>query len=139
MEEDFSRPNPLVEIKKEFTKKIHFVRHHSDRYKRVKPSWRRPKGIDSNVRKGLNGQRRMPKIGYGKPKCIKHLLPCGLKKLRIFNVEDLDPLTMLNRVFCGEIANTVGARKRIAIVNKAKDLGIHITNATARLVEAIPE
>ncbi|KAF9762660.1 60S ribosomal protein L32 [Nosema granulosis] len=139
MEDTFTKANPIVEIKKEFKKKINFVRHHSDRYIRVKPSWRKPKGIDSNVRKGLNGQRKMPKIGYGKPKCIKHLLPCGLRKVRIFNVADLEPLTTLNRVYCGEIANSVGAKKRIAIVNKAKDLGIHITNANARLVEAIPE
>ena len=139
MEEQFTTPNPLICIKEEFRKKIKFVRHHSDRYKRVKPSWRKPRGIDSNVRKGLNGQRKMPKIGYKKPDVVRYLLPNGLRKFRIYNTDDLEPLICLNRSYCAEIAHSVGAKKRIAIVNRAKELGIHVTNAEARLVEAIPE
>jgi large subunit ribosomal protein L32e len=134
-----AEPNPLVRITQEYKKKPTFARHQSERYKRIKPSWRRPHGIDSKVRKRCKGQRVRPGITYKQPDVLRHLLPNGLRKVRICNVDDLEPLISLNRFYCGEIAHSVGARKRIAIVNRAKDLGVHIINANARLVEEIAE
>ena len=139
MSNELFDPRPLVEIREAYRKDRTFHRHHSDRYKRVKPSWRRPHGIDSRVRKRCRGERDMPCIKYKKPEEIRHLLPNGLRKVRIFNINDLTPLTSLNRFYCGEIAHAVGARKRIAIVNRAKELGICLVNGNARLVEEIQE
>lgn len=139
MADQFLQPNPLVEIREAFARKRVFARHHSDRYKRVKPSWRRPHGIDSNVRKGRKGEREMPGIRFKKPDEIRHLLPNGLRKVRIFNINDLTPLASLNRFYCGEIAHAVGAKKRIAIVNRAKELGICLLNGNARLIQSIEE
>ncbi|KAH9411566.1 ribosomal protein L32 [Ordospora pajunii] len=139
MSEEFLSPNPLVEIKEAYSKKKVFSRHHSDKYKRIKPSWRKPHGIDSKVRLKMKGQKEMPNIKYKKPEEVRFLLPNGLRKVRIFNINDLTPLTSLNRFYCGEIAHGVGAKKRIAIVNKAKELGICIINANARLVPEFEE
>merc|ERR1711937_606473 len=41
-----------------------FKRHQSDLYVRVKDSWRRPKGIDSVVRRKFRGKILMHNIGY---------------------------------------------------------------------------
>ncbi|KAJ3048145.1 60S ribosomal protein L32 [Rhizophlyctis rosea] len=126
-------PSPLVkrDIIKKRTKK--FVRHQSDRYKKVDESWRKPKGIDNRVRRRFKGQIAMPKIGYGSNSKTRHLLPNGFKKFLVNNVRDLELLLMHNRVFAAEIAHNVSARKRVAILERAAQLDVKVTNAAARL------
>ncbi|KAI5149557.1 large subunit ribosomal protein L32e [Enteropsectra breve] len=139
MEDTFTKPNPLIVIKEQYKKKPAFNRYHSDRYMRLKPSWRKPRGLDSKMRKKHSGVPVMPGKRYIKPAIIRGLLPCGLREVVIQNVNDLQALTSLNRRYCATIGKAVSARKRIEIVNEAKVLGIHVTNEKARLMEAIAE
>lgn len=41
---------------------------------------------------------------------------------------------MNNRVYCGELAHNLSARKRKAIVNRAKELNVRITNYKGKMV-----
>lgn len=123
-------PHPKI-VKKHGNKK--FKRHHSDRYARVGESWRKPKGIDSAVRRRFRGTVRMPKIGYGSDKNTKYMAPSGLKSVRVSNVKELETLILSNKYFAAEIAHSVSSKKRAEIVEKAKTLSIHVTNAAARL------
>eukprot|EP00271_Cylindrocystis_brebissonii_P014503 TRINITY_DN35865_c0_g1_i1.p1 TRINITY_DN35865_c0_g1~~TRINITY_DN35865_c0_g1_i1.p1 ORF type:complete len:134 (-),score=30.07 TRINITY_DN35865_c0_g1_i1:640-1041(-) len=125
--------SPLVKrtvVKKRLKR---FKRHQSDRIITVPESWRRPKGIDSRVRRKFKGTVRMANIGYGSNKLTRHLLPNGFWKFLVHNVADLQMLLMHNRKFCAEIAHNVSTLKRKAIVERAQQLNINLTNGSARL------
>lgn len=128
-------PTPLVEFNKERKTNITFNRFHSDRYHRVKKSWRKPRGIDNRVRRKLRGAIKMPGKRYMNDEIVRHILPNGFKKVMVSNVKDLEALIGQNRFYCAEIKHAVGARKRIEIVNRASELDILVLNEKARLVE----
>eukprot|EP00771_Trimastix_marina_P000827 gnl/Trimastix_PCT/186.p2 GENE.gnl/Trimastix_PCT/186~~gnl/Trimastix_PCT/186.p2 ORF type:complete len:128 (-),score=28.49 gnl/Trimastix_PCT/186:101-484(-) len=121
----------MVKIVKKRTKR--FIRFQSDRFDRVKPNWRKPRGIDNRVRRRFAGSRPMPTIGYGSDKRTKYLLPCGKYKFRVENVRDLDMLLMSNHKYAAEIAHTVSSLKRKAIIERAKELAVRVINASAKM------
>ncbi|URE20218.1 60S ribosomal protein [Musa troglodytarum] len=110
-----------------------FKRPQSDRKICVKPNWRRPKGIDSRVRRKFKGCILMPNIGYGSDKKTRHYLPNGFKKFVVHNVAELELLMMHNRTYCAEIAHNISTKKRKHIVERAAQLDIVVTNKLARL------
>lgn len=125
------RPAYRPTIVKKRTKK--FIRHQSDRYSKLKPNWRKPKGIDNRVRRRFKGQYLMPNVGYGSNAKTKHMLPTGFRKVLIHNVKELEVLMMQNRKFSAEIAHGVSAKKRKGIVERAQQLSIRLTNGHARM------
>jgi len=111
-----------------------FSRHYSDRLFRLDTgSWRRPKGIDSQVRRRYKGAMLMPRIGYGSNRRTRHVMPNGFKKFRINTKAELEVLLLHNRAYAAEIAHNVSVRKRKEILERAKQLNIKITNANARI------
>ncbi|TFY78294.1 hypothetical protein EWM64_g5718 [Hericium alpestre] len=110
-----------------------FKRHQSDRYHGVKEAWRKPKGIDNRVRRRFKGQLPMPSIGYGSNKKTRHLLPSGLKKFLVNNIREVELLLMHNKTYAAEIAHNVSSRNRALILERAKVLGLKVTNPAARL------
>ncbi|KAK0343159.1 60S ribosomal protein L32 [Friedmanniomyces endolithicus] len=110
-----------------------FNRHQSDRFMRVDPSWRKPKGIDNRVRRRFKGQAVMPKIGYGSNRKTRHMMPSGHKAFLVNNLNELDLLLMHNKTYAAEIAHGVSSRKRIEIISRAKQLGVKVTNGKAKI------
>lgn len=121
----------MVSIIKKRTKP--FKRHQSDRYHGVKEAWRKPKGIDNRVRRRFKGQLPMPSIGYGSNKKTRHMLPSGLRKFLVNNPKEVDLLLMHNKTYAAEIAHGVSSRKRVEIIERAKVLGVKVTNGKAKL------
>merc|ERR1711959_814000 len=95
-------PSVPPKIVKKKTNK--FKRHQSDLHDRVSESWRRPKGIDSRVRRKFKGKVLRPNIGYGSNKKTRHMLPDGFKKFLIHNEKELELLLMYNRTYAAEVA-----------------------------------
>lgn len=60
-------------------------------------------------------------------------MPSGHKAFLVNNVREVDLLLMHNRLYAAEIAHAVSARKRIEIIARAKQLGVKVTNAKARV------
>ncbi|KAK0738462.1 ribosomal protein L32e [Schizothecium vesticola] len=114
-----------------------FTRHQSDRFMRVGPKWRKPKGIDNRVRRRFKSNLAMPSIGYGSNKKTKHMMPSGHKAFLVSNVKDVELLLMHNKTYAAEIAHNVSSRKRIEIIARAKQLSVKVTNAKAKVTTEV--
>ncbi len=103
-----------------------FKRQEWFRYQKLGEAWRRPRGIHSKMRRGMKRRPPMVEIGYGGPALVRGLHPSGFEEVMVYNIdglEDIDPKTQAAR-----IGGTVGVKKRIAIENRAKELGIRVLN-----------
>jgi len=117
----------LLNLRKQIkARKPNFVREESWRYKRVKENWRKPKGIDSHMRKQKKGWPKLVKVGYRGPRAARYLHPSGYYDILVHNVAELNKLD--NKKDAARIASAVGKRKRKEIMEKAKTLKIKVLN-----------
>ncbi len=127
----------LLRKRREKSRMPRFVRPESSRYKRLDTSWRRPKGIDSKVRKKHKGYPVMPSVGYRTPAKLRNIHPSGLQEVLVYNRDQLEGLhPKFNAV---RIARRVGDRKRIDILDRADELGLRVLNPRlkTRVIEDI--
>jgi len=124
--ETLTGERPLRKHQRGKRKKPKFRRQESWRYKRVKENWRKPLGVDNKMRKKVKGWPRSPEPGYGSPKEIRGLHPSGYEEIRIQRVDDLSKIDPQRQAI--RIAHTVGAKKRVEILARAEERGIHVLN-----------
>ena len=84
-------------------------------------------------RRRFKGQTAMPSIGYGTNRKHRHTMPNGLRKFLVNNPKEVEMLLMHNKTYAAEIAHNVSSKKRVEILEKAKVLGVKVTNAKAKL------
>ena len=112
-----------------------FVRQESWRYVRIHSPWRKPKGVDNKIRRQDKGWPALVRVGYRGPAAARGLHPSGHYDVLVQRVADLEGLVPGRDV--ARIGGTVGARKRQAILERAKELGLRVLNPTGlRVIES---
>ena len=102
-----------------------FVRQDTSKQKRLmnKVKWRFPRGLHSKIRRAFKGHVAKPDPGYSSPKAVRGLTPEGFEPIIIYNVSEL---MKIKQPFF--IANGVGTKKKVAILKKAKEMGLQVLN-----------
>ena len=117
----------LMELRKKINnKRPSFRRVESWRYKRVKDSWRKARGIDSKTRKKMKLGVKSPTVGYRGPKNIRGLHPSGYLEVLITTFDDLKNLNKNKHAL--KISRKLGARKRIMLTDYCQRRGFKILN-----------
>ncbi len=131
-----NRMKALVEKRKEVAeKRPAFVRQESWRYVRIHPEWRKPKGVDSKMRRQDKGWPALVRVGYRGPVAARGLHPSGHREVLVHRAQDLDALIPGSDV--ARVGRSVGAKKREAILERANELGIRVVNPTGlRIIES---
>ncbi len=117
----------LMELRKKMNKKKpSFRRVESWRYKRVKDSWRKARGIDSKTRKKKKSGVKSPSVGYRTPKKVRGVHPSGYEEVRVTTLKDL---TNLNKKYHAiKISSKLGSKKRVALIDYCQKRGFKILN-----------
>ena len=104
-----------------------FYAFESWRFIKIKPRWRKPRGIDNKMRTNEKGWPKVANIGWGGPSAVRGLHPSGKEEVLIQNANELKTVDKENQV--ARIGRTVGKRKRTQILDEAEKLGVKILNA----------
>jgi large subunit ribosomal protein L32e len=117
----------LLELRKKINKKRpSFRRVESWRYKRVKDSWRKARGIDSQTRMKTKTGVKSPSTGYRGPKKVRGLHPSGYEEVRVHNINDLKDLN--NKKHAIKVSAKLGIKKRINLIDYAQNRGFKVLN-----------
>ena len=103
-----------------------FKRQEWFRYSKLGEKWRKPKGIHSKMKRQLKRRPPMVDVGFRGPVAARDLHPSGFEEVMVYNVdglENIDPKKQAVR-----IGGTVGTKKRMAIEDRADELGIRVLN-----------
>lgn len=117
----------LLEVKKAMKKrKPTFIRNDANKKKRLEAKWHRPKGLTNKMRLNKRGYPRVVSTGYRTPVELRGLTKHGLEPVTINKISDLlslDPTTQIALV-----SSTMGQRKKVAVLEKAKEMKLKIQN-----------
>lgn len=103
-----------------------FKRQEWFRYSKLGEMWRKPKGIHSKMKRGLKRRPPMVEVGYRGPAEVRGLHPSGFEEVLVYNVAGLEAIDPKKQAV--RIGGTVGTKKRMAIEDRADELGIRVLN-----------
>lgn len=99
-----------------------FLRQDTNKLKKLKLKWRKPKGLHSKLRLNKKGHQRTPSQGYRSPRKIRNLA----NPIIINSLKDLQDNIANNRNLI--ISSTLGLKKKIDVVKYAKENNLNILN-----------
>jgi large subunit ribosomal protein L32e len=102
-----------------------FIRQDSNKFRCLGKKWRKPKGLHSKLRNRFGGHRSNVSVGWKSHNAIRGLV-LNLQNVLVYSLKQLENI---NPEIQGiTIARSVGLKKRVPIVNKAKERNIKILN-----------
>jgi large subunit ribosomal protein L32e len=117
----------LLSLREEIRHRMpRFQRQESWRYRRIHKSWRKPRGVDSKMRKLVKGWPKIAKIGYRVPRAVRGYHPSGMQEVLVHTLPELEGLNPENQAV--RLGSKLGARARAALLSRAKELGIRVLN-----------
>jgi large subunit ribosomal protein L32e len=117
----------LLDIRKRLkNKKPDFIRQYAHKKARLGNKWRKPKGLQSKMRLKLKGYRRTVSKGYMGPKATRNLHKSGLSMRIVNTIKDVEKIKKEHEG--AVIAGTVGQKKKVEVLKKAKELGVVVLN-----------
>lgn len=123
---DIATRQLLKTRKKQKSKKPTFKRTDSHKKKKLDENWRRPRGLQSKLRKRIASKGAVVQVGYGSPRAVRGLHPSGFEDVLVRNLDDLQSIDPTYQAV--RIARTVGVRKRQMIEEVAKNREIKLLN-----------
>lgn len=123
---NFKMKNLLIIRKNLKKKKPVFLRQDALIKKKLSKKWRKPRGMHSKLREGRKGHPKKPSSGYRSPKAVRNLTKEGFKQLLIYNPDGLQKMNKETQT--ATLAKSVGLKKKIKILEKAKSLGFKLSN-----------
>jgi len=118
-------------------KRATFKRQCLHQKKKLDDVWRRPRGLQSKMRKQIRAKGRQPRPGYGGPAAVRGFHPSGYEEVLVFRPEDIEGLNAETHGI--RIAATVGNKKREVIQDKALELGLKVFNLKDASIKAVEE
>ena len=117
----------LLEIRQQLKeRKPIFIRQDNPKRKKLNYKWRKPKGIHSKIRHKFKGRRKMPSPGYKSPAQVRGLHASGLKIILTFSAKDVEKIKKDKEGIV--VPKSIGAKKRLEILRKAKELDLKVLN-----------
>lgn len=119
--------NTLLELRNKIKdRKPEFIRQDNPKRMKLSYKWRKPKGIHSKIRHHFKGRRKMPSPGYKSPRNVKGIHTSGLRMINVSSVEDIKKIKKESEGAI--ITKSVGMKKRLEILKKAKELDVKVLN-----------
>jgi len=117
----------LLELRNKIkSKKPDFVRQDINKKKGLKRKWRNPRGVHSKLKQNLRGRPKHVSQGYRGPKKVRGMHKSGLQPFVVNSIKDLEMLD--SRRYGIIISSSLGNKKKIFVLKKAKDSGFKILN-----------
>ncbi len=117
----------LLDIRKQMkSKKPDFIRQDIRKKARLKIKWRKPRGLDSKMRRKLRGWAKGVSQGYRSPGKVRGMHQSGLRPSVIRTAKDLDNLSPEEN--CLVVSSSFGKRKRVEVLKKAREKNFQVVN-----------
>jgi len=116
----------LAQQKKQIKKKKpSFTRQDSHKNKKLSKNWRKPRGLQSKMREKRRGYKSLVSPGYGTPKLLRGSDAEGHRPFFVTSLKQLSGLKKNSTII---VSSSVGAKKKLEIINQAKKNSIIIKN-----------